>query len=216
MKIRQTFEDFLNEAQQADLIVPANDASDMEEECDYIVELLKKAGVNAGCEAGIGEIEVYLKSKGDLAKAKKALEKNALEYTTNEAEVREGKVEGSGRMAAYQMENSNNGLRFDSIFINSDRYGSKNTMNIKISMYSGGSDGIDFDMPKKLAELNDKVRAGFRSKEPQALTDAENSDREKDTLTEQMQSEIFEEVAKEMDALDKKIGAIVAGIVKKY
>lgn len=90
MNYVQTFENFLNEGKQADLIVPANDAHDMEEECDYIVELLKKAGVNAGCEAGIGEIEVYLKSKGDLAKAKKALEKNALEYTTNEAIVSEG------------------------------------------------------------------------------------------------------------------------------
>jgi len=141
---------------------------------------------------------------------------NFLNAPQNEAEVSEGKMEGSGRNASYQMENSNNGLRNDSIFISTDRYGSKNTMNIKISMYSGGSDGIDFDMPKKLAELNDAARAAYGTKDEEIVKAGETADMEKSKMLQDMQAEIFAAVAKEIDAFDKKLGAIVTGVVKKY
>ena len=91
MKHLQTFESFLNEAKVADIVVPANDAYDMEEERSYIEETLKKAGVDAGCESSIGEIEVYLKNKRDLSKAKKALDKIGLEFNTNESFLDEAK-----------------------------------------------------------------------------------------------------------------------------
>ena len=128
----------------------------------------------------------------------------------------EGKMSGSGRMADYQMENANNGLRNDSVFISTDRFGSKNTMNIKISMYSGGSDGIDMDMPKKLAELNTAVRAAMGSKDAEALKAGDDADMEKSKMLQEIQAEIFAAVAKEMDAFDKKLGDIVASVVKKY
>ena len=54
----------VNEA-KVDITIPANDAYDMEEEADNFKDILKKAGVDAKCKAGFGEVEIYLKDKGD-------------------------------------------------------------------------------------------------------------------------------------------------------
>lgn len=153
-------------------------------------------------------IKLFDEEVTDAKSFKKVLDANA---------INEGKMEGSGRTANYQMENSNNGLRNDSIFINAYGYGSKkNTMNIKISMYSGGSDGIDFDLPKKLAELNDAAKAADSTKDEEIVKAGATADMEKSKMLQDLQAEIFDAVAKEMDAFDKKLGAIVTGIVKKY
>jgi hypothetical protein len=295
----------VNEAKVADIVVPANDAKDLEEECELFTKLLKKAGIDAKCKAGIGELEVYLKNKTDLNKAQLAIQKNGYTFeSVNEKEIKndsefkeygqavlkkafkdkydeekanktiegilknakgdygaavgmltsglsegnkfgaavkkakeegkeefevdgktykvkehegvnEGKLTGGVR-GSYQLDNMNNGLSADSVFVSTDRFGAKNTMNIKISAYSGGSDGIDMPMPKKLAELNDKVREGFSTKDPEVIKASDAADKEKHDMLIAMQKEIFEAVAKELDALDKSVAKIVADIVKKY
>ena len=65
----------INEAKNPDIVIPANDAYDLDEEADNFKSILKKAGVDAKCKAGIGEVEVYLKDSGDMKKAQKAIEK---------------------------------------------------------------------------------------------------------------------------------------------
>jgi hypothetical protein len=72
----------VNEA-KVDITIPANDAYDMEEEADYIKEILKKAGIDAKCKAGFGEVEIYLKDKGDLKKAHKSIEKAGYTYNAD-------------------------------------------------------------------------------------------------------------------------------------
>jgi len=80
-------EEGLNEASNPDIVVPANDADDLDEEAAYFQSMLKKAGVIANCKAAIGDVEVYLENKSDLKKAQKAIEKNG--YTIEESEVNE-------------------------------------------------------------------------------------------------------------------------------
>jgi hypothetical protein len=72
----------VNEA-KVDITIPANDAYDMEEEADNFKNILKKAGVDAKCKAAIGEVEIYLKDKGDLKKAQKAIEKAGYQYNAD-------------------------------------------------------------------------------------------------------------------------------------
>jgi len=147
---------------------------------------------------------------------KDEFEVDGKKYKVEEYATNEGKMTGSGRMASYQMDNMNNGLRNDSVFITTDRFGSKNTLSIKISAYSGGADEIEMAMPKKLAELNTAVRTAMGSKDAEAMKAGEDADMQKSKMLQDMQAEIFDAVAKELAALDGKIGTIVSGIVKKY
>lgn len=81
----------VNEAKNPDIIIPANDAYDLEEEADNFKSILKKAGVDTKCKAGFGEVEVYLKDKGDMKKAQKAIQKAG--YVTEAETLTEAKVE---------------------------------------------------------------------------------------------------------------------------
>lgn len=55
------------------IIVPANDANDLDEEAEYFQEMLQNAGIMARVEAGIGELEIYLTNPMDKRKAEKAI-----------------------------------------------------------------------------------------------------------------------------------------------
>ena len=55
------------------IIVPANDANDLDEEAEYFQDMLKDAGIMARVEAGIGELEIYLTNPMDKRKAEKAI-----------------------------------------------------------------------------------------------------------------------------------------------
>jgi hypothetical protein len=189
-----------------------------QEKADKTVEgILKKANGDYG--AAVGMLTSGLSEGNAFAyAAQKAKDegKEDFEFNGKTYKVNEGKMSGSGRMASYQMDNMNNGLRNDSVFITTDRFGSKNTLSIKISAYSGGADEIEMPMPKKLAELNTAVRAAMGSKDAEALKAGETADMEKSKMLQDMQAEIFDAVAKELDTLDKKVKSIVDGIVKKY
>ena len=72
----------VNEA-KVDISIPANDSYDMDEEADNFKDILKKAGIDAKCKAGFGEVQVYLKNKGDLKKAQKAITKAGYTYNAD-------------------------------------------------------------------------------------------------------------------------------------
>lgn len=65
----------INEARTPDLIIPANDAYDMEEEAQNFADILDQAGIMARCKPGFGEVEVYLTDKADVRKAVAVLKK---------------------------------------------------------------------------------------------------------------------------------------------
>jgi hypothetical protein len=224
-------------------VVNEKEIKDDEEFKEYAENLLKKAFKGDYDEEKAQKTidGILKKSKGDYGSAvgmltsglsegnkfgaavKKAKEEGKEEFEvdgkTYKVKEHEGVNEGAltgGVRGGYQMDSMNNGLSADSVFVSTDRFGAKNTMNIKISAYSGGSDGIDLPMPKKLAELNDKVREGFSTKDPEAVKVAEEADKEKHDMLIDIQREIFTAVAKELDALDKSVAKIVEDIVKKY
>jgi hypothetical protein len=97
MKHIKTFEGFLGENLNEvklnfpDIVIPANDADDLDEEAVYFKDILKKAGVKAKCKTGLGEIEIYLDNKSDLKKAQKTIEKNGYTY---EGFLNEGNTSG--------------------------------------------------------------------------------------------------------------------------
>jgi hypothetical protein len=70
----------INEAKNPDIVIPANDANDLDEEAVYFKSMLKKAGVDARCEAGVGDVEIYLENKRDLKKAQKVIDENGYQY----------------------------------------------------------------------------------------------------------------------------------------
>lgn len=82
----------LNEAKEPDMVIPADDSSDIKEEADIIGGILKKAGVDAKCKAGLDQVEIHLKDKKDAKKAQKAIEKAGYQVGWNESEVHEAKV----------------------------------------------------------------------------------------------------------------------------
>lgn len=82
----------LNEAKKPDMIIPADDSSDIQDDADHMKGILKKAGVDADCKAGLDEIEIYLKNKADAKKAQKAIEKAGYQIGWNESEVHEAKA----------------------------------------------------------------------------------------------------------------------------
>jgi hypothetical protein len=81
----------LNEAKEPDMVIPADDSSDIKEEVDIIGGILKKAGVDAKCKDGLDQVEIHLKDKKDAKKAQKAIEKAGYQVGWNESEVHEAK-----------------------------------------------------------------------------------------------------------------------------
>jgi hypothetical protein len=81
------------------IIVPANDANDLDEEAEYFQEMLQDAGIMARVEAGIGELEIYLTNSMDKRKAEKAISDAG--YTMGYNEGMKEKEEG------YSMEEMN-------------------------------------------------------------------------------------------------------------
>jgi len=55
------------------IIVPANDADDLDDEAQYFQSFLKKAGVKTEVEAGIGELEIHVAQR-DYKKAVKTIQ----------------------------------------------------------------------------------------------------------------------------------------------
>jgi hypothetical protein len=113
------------------------------------------------------------------------------------------------------MDNASNGIRMDSIFVNLGRFNAPE-MNIKISMYSGGSDGVTVKLPKKLADIQKSIHDAYTSKDAAAVQAAEEADQEKKKMLQDMQTEIFEELKKAIDSFDKEIGSIINKVVSKY
>lgn len=75
------------------IIVPANDASDLDEEAEYFQDMLQDAGIMARVEAGIGELEIYLTNSMDKRKAEKVISNAG--YTTGYNEGMKAKEEVS-------------------------------------------------------------------------------------------------------------------------
>ena len=75
------------------IIVPANDASDLDEEAEYFQDMLQDAGIMARVEAGIGELEIYLTNSMDKRKAEKVISNAG--YTTGYNEGMKEKEEVS-------------------------------------------------------------------------------------------------------------------------
>jgi hypothetical protein len=75
----------IREAKTPDLVIPANDADDMQEEADNFASILKRAGIMAKCKTGIGEVEVYLTDKSQASKASRVLQKAGYESQMAEA-----------------------------------------------------------------------------------------------------------------------------------
>ena len=74
------------------IIVPANDANDLDEEAEYFEEMLSDAGIMAKVKAGIGELEIYLTNSMDKRKAEKAISNAG--YTMGYDEGMKEKEEG--------------------------------------------------------------------------------------------------------------------------
>jgi hypothetical protein len=55
------------------IIVPANDAYDLDEEAEYFKEMLSDAGIMADVKAGFGELEIYLTNPMEKRKATKVI-----------------------------------------------------------------------------------------------------------------------------------------------
>jgi hypothetical protein len=87
------------------IIVPANDANDLNEEAEYFQEMLQNAGIMARVEAGIGELEIYLTNPMDKRKAEKTISDAG--YTT-------GYNEGMEEWAKTGLETSDGNLEEDS------------------------------------------------------------------------------------------------------
>jgi hypothetical protein len=82
----------IREAKTPDLVIPANDADDMQEEADNFASILKRAGIMAKCKTGIGEVEVYLTDKSQASKASRVLQKAG--YESQIAEAKEKNKDG--------------------------------------------------------------------------------------------------------------------------
>jgi len=74
------------------IIVPANDANDLDEEAQYFEEMLNDAGIMARVEAGIGELEIHLTNPMDKRKAERAIADAG--YTTGYEEAKDEVEEG--------------------------------------------------------------------------------------------------------------------------
>lgn len=74
------------------IIVPANDANDLDEEAQYFQEMLDDAGIMARVEAGIGELEIHLTNPMDKRKAERAIADAG--YTTGYEEAKDEVEEG--------------------------------------------------------------------------------------------------------------------------
>lgn len=66
------------------IIVPANDVDDMNAEADYFQSFLKKGGVTAEVEAGVGELEIKVPSNA-YKKAVKTIEAAGYQIGWNES-----------------------------------------------------------------------------------------------------------------------------------
>lgn len=75
----------------APLIVPADDAYDLEEEAVYFQQMLQDAGVMARVEAGIGELEIYLTNPMDKRKAAKVIANAGYSLSEGEKKMEEAK-----------------------------------------------------------------------------------------------------------------------------
>jgi hypothetical protein len=76
------------DASKATFSVPANDASDLDEEAKYFEEMLSDAGIMAKVKAGIGELEVTVASS-DKVKAKKAIQSAGYQLGEAKEEIEE-------------------------------------------------------------------------------------------------------------------------------
>jgi hypothetical protein len=76
------------DASKTTFSVPANDASDLDEEAKYFEEMLSDAGIMAKVKAGIGELEVTVASS-DKVKAKKAIQSAGYQLGEAKEEIEE-------------------------------------------------------------------------------------------------------------------------------
>ena len=79
----QQWSESLDEAMKT-IIVPANDVDDMNAEADYFQSFLKKGGVTAEVEAGVGELEIKVPSNA-YKKAVKTIEAAGYQIGWNES-----------------------------------------------------------------------------------------------------------------------------------
>ncbi len=127
--------------------------------------------------------------------------------------VNEGSVKGSKGFREFQMNSLTTGFRESNIYLEQGRDGK---MTVKISAYSGGSDGFKVPIPAKLAKLDQDVVSAYRTSDPEVVKRGEEAEEERYNLKTDIQAEIFDAVSKELEALDSKIEKTVAAILKKY
>lgn len=125
--------------------------------------------------------------------------------------VNEGSITG-GKYREFQMDSITAGFRQSNIYLQEGN----GKLKIKISAYSGGSDGFSVQVPAKLEQLTKDIHAALRSSDPEIVDKGEKAENEKYNLIESMQAEIFDAVAKELQAADAKIEKAVMTILKKY
>jgi hypothetical protein len=210
MKNLKKFDDFLFEEEKigdSELQKHLKSQKDFEEKISGIQASLKKAIDSKANPKEINKMKLSLR----IVQLQKELESANYKMKSFES-VNEGKISG-GRFPEFQMTSITAGIRQSDIYINQEGQGK---MTIKIGAYSGGSDGFKVSTPAKLEELTKAIFAGFRTKDAEVLTKAEDAEIERYDMKQKMQSEFFDFVAKELEAVDKKIEAGVMSILKKY
>lgn len=126
--------------------------------------------------------------------------------------VNEGSLKGSKGHREFQMSSMTTGIRESSVFLN-ERDGK---IEVKVSAWSGGSDGFKVPMPAKMDQLSKEIRASYRTNDPEVVKRGEEAHEEMDNLKETIQAEIFDAVVKELEAVDAKIEKAIMSILKKY
>jgi hypothetical protein len=127
--------------------------------------------------------------------------------------VNEGSIKGNKGYREFQMDSISAGLRESNIYLNREVNGK---MTVKISAYSGGSDGFKVQTPSKLEKLTQEIFAAYRTEDLEVVKRGEKAEMEREDLIQAMQAEIFDAAAKELETADRNIEKAIASILKKY
>lgn len=127
--------------------------------------------------------------------------------------VNEGSIKGNKGSREFQLDSLSAGFRESNIYLNREANGK---MTVRISAYSGGSDGFKVQTPDKLEKLTQEIFAAYRTDDPEVVKRGEKAEMEREDLMRAMQAEIFDAVTKELSAADGKIETVIKSILKKY
>lgn len=123
--------------------------------------------------------------------------------------VNEGSLKGSKGHREFQMSSMTTGIKESGVYL----FTRDGKIEVRVSAWSGGSDGFKVPMPAKMDQLSKEIRASYRTNDPEVR---ERALEEMDNLKESIQAEIFDAVVKELEAVDAKIEKAIMSILKKY